>query len=305
MPDLGWLLSRLASVRSILDILVVTLVFYWLLWVAQGTRATQLIRGIIILLAIVYFLGTSLELTTLNWLLSRTWPALIVGIPIIFQPELRRALEQLGHTGAWLRPHFNAGIEVDQERMVDEIVRAAAQLARNRYGALIVIERETGLQDYAERGVQLDARLTRQLLINIFYPNSPLHDAAVVVRGDRIVAASVVLPLTDNISTTGQLGTRHRAGIGVTEQSDALAVVVSEETGLIAVAHNGRLIRNLDQDRLRRVLRSLLRLDRPSRERSGRITAINGRFALPKRAVLFARERQNRAQRDAEPTKSG
>jgi len=303
MPDIGWLLSRLGTVRSLLDVVVVTVVFYWLLWVAQGTRATQLIRGIIILLALVYFLGTSLRLTTLNWLLSHTWPALIVGIPVIFQPELRRALEQLGHTGAWLRPHFAPTTEADQERMVDEIVRAAAQLARNRYGALVVIERDTGLQDYTERGVQIDARLSRQLLINIFYPNSPLHDAAVIVRADRIVAASVVLPLTDNISATGQLGTRHRAAIGVTEESDALAVVVSEETGQIAVAHNGRLIRNLDQDRLRRVLRSLLRLDRPTRERGWRLPSVSGRLLLPQRPRLLDRGAAA-PRRDAEPTKS-
>lgn len=255
MPDLGWLLSRLGDLRSILDILVVSVVIYWLLWVAQGTRATQLIRGVIILLALMYFLATSLDLLTLNWLLSKTWPALVVAIPVIFQPEIRRALEQLGHTGTWLRTPFPTGTEEDMERMVDEIVRASAQLSRQRFGALVVVERETGLQDYADKGVPLDATLTRQLLINIFFPNSPLHDAAVIVRGDRVVAASVVLPLTDNVSAMGQLGTRHRAGIGITEESDALAVVVSEETGQIAVAHNGRLIRNLDQDRLRRVLR--------------------------------------------------
>ena len=307
MPDIGWLLSRLGDLRSIVDVLVVTVVIYWVLWVAQGTRATQLIRGIIILLALVYFLGTSLQLTTLNWLLRQAWPALIVGIPIIFQPELRRALEQLGHTGAWL-PHFATGEDEVQERMVDELVRAAAQLARHRYGALVVIERETGLQEYAERGVPIDAYLTRQLLINIFYPNSPLHDAAVLIRGDRVVAASVVLPLTDNISATGQLGTRHRAAIGISEESDALAVVVSEETGQIAVAHNGRLIRNLDQDRLRRVLRSLLRLDRPTRERGGLITSVNGRLHLPQiqgRGVAATNGRSSGARsRDAEPTKT-
>jgi uncharacterized protein (TIGR00159 family) len=177
-------------------------------------------------------------------------------------------------------------------------------LARHRYGALIVVERDTGLQDYAERGVPIDAYLTRQLLINIFYPNSPLHDAAVVVRADRIVAASVVLPLTDNISATGQLGTRHRAAIGVTEASDALAVVVSEETGQIAVAHNGRLIRNLDQDRLRRVLRSLLRLDRPAREPRGRPTS-NGRFSLPGRGLPPSLRRSVTAtRRDGESTKT-
>ncbi len=304
MPDIGLLLSRLGNVRSLLDVIFVTIIIYWLLWVAQGTRATQLIRGIVILLALVYFLGTSLDLTTLNWLLRQTWPALIVGIPVIFQPELRRALEQLGHTGTWM-PHFATSEDAPQERMVDELIRAAAQLARHRYGALIVIERETGLQEHVERGVPIDAFLTRQLLINIFYPNSPLHDAAVVIRGDRIVAASVVLPLTDNISATGQLGTRHRAAIGITEESDALAVVVSEETGQIAVAHNGRLIRNLDQERLRRVLRSLLRLDRPTRERGGLMTTVNERLHLPGRGIATTNGRTPVSQkRDAEPTKT-
>jgi diadenylate cyclase len=144
---------------------------------------------------------------------------------------------------------------------IDEVVRAAAQLSRLRFGALMVIERETGLTDYATKGVSLDAEISRQLLINIFFPNSPLHDAAVIIRGARIVSASVVLPLTDNISASSQLGTRHRAGIGITEESDALAVIVSEETGQMSVAHSGRLIRNLDPDRLRRVLSTLLRVE--------------------------------------------
>jgi diadenylate cyclase len=263
MSEFRWLLSQFGDFRVIIDILVVTTIIYWLLWVAQGTRATQLIRGAIIFFAVAYFLARSLDLATLNWILSRTWPALVVAIPVIFQQELRRALEQLGHTGSWLRTPFPTGVEEESELAIDEIVRAAAQLARLRFGALMVIERETGLQDYADRGVGLDAVLSRQLLVTIFFPNSPLHDAAALIRGDRIVAASVVLPLTDNISPTGQLGTRHRAAIGVTEDSDALAVVVSEETGQISVAHNGRLIRNLDQDRLRRVLRTLLKVDRP------------------------------------------
>lgn len=261
MTNLGWLLSRLADYRVVLDILVVTIIIYWLLWVAQGTRALQLIRGIVTLFAFLYILGWALDLTTLNWILYRIWPGLVIAIPVIFQPELRRAFEQLGHT-SWLRNPFPSNQDTEADAAVDEIVRAAAQLSRLRYGALMVIERETGLQDYAAKGVQLDAQLSRQLLINIFFPNSPLHDAAVIIRGSRIVAASVVLPLTDNISASSQLGTRHRAAIGITEESDALAVVVSEETGQMAVAHTGRLIRNLDQDRLRRVLRTLLKIDR-------------------------------------------
>jgi diadenylate cyclase len=284
MPEVTWLLSQLTNLRSIIDILVVTVIIYWVLWVAQGTRATVVLRGAVILLVLAYVLASSLSLTTLNWMLASMWPALFIAIPVIFQPEIRRALEQLGHTGSWLRT-IPANDVAITERMIDEVVRASAQLARLRFGALIVIERETGLQDYADRGVPIDAYLTRQLLINIFYPNSPLHDAAVLVRGDRVVAASVVLPLTDNVSAQGQLGTRHRAAIGVTEDSDALAVVVSEETGQISVAHNGRLIRNLDQDRLRRVLRSLLRIDKPETPGS----SANGRVRLSQRAANVAR----------------
>lgn len=285
MPELRWLLGELWSLRSLFDVAVVTLLIFWLLGVAQGTRATSLIRGAIIFLAMVYILATVFDLQTLNWILARTWPALLVAIPVIFQPELRRALEQLGHTGSRLRESFPANVDANTELAIDEIVRAAGQLARQRYGALIIIERETGLQDYAESGVPIDAKLTRQLLINIFYPNSPLHDGAVLTRGDRIVAASVVLPLTDNISASSQLGTRHRAAIGVTEDSDALAVVVSEETGQIAIAHSGRLIRNLDQDRLRRVLRTLMRLDRDDQVKG----TSTGRFHLPSTERVRAR----------------
>lgn len=264
MTNLGWLVERLLDVRVVLDIFVVAIFIYWLLWVAQGTRALSLIRGIATLFLLLYLLGWALNLTTLKWILTNIWPALIVAIPVIFQPELRRAFEQLGHAGSWLRSPFPGQDEQAHEAMIDEVVRAAQQLSRLRYGALVVIERETGLQDFVSKGVQLNADISRQLLINIFFPNSPLHDAAVIIAGDKILAASVVLPLTDNISASSQLGTRHRAAIGVTEESDALAVVVSEETGQMSVAHSGRLIRNLDQDRLRRVLRTLMRIDRPT-----------------------------------------
>jgi uncharacterized protein (TIGR00159 family) len=301
MPEIRWLLSELWSLRSLLDVAVVSLLIFWLLGVAQGTRATSLIRGAIIFLALVYILATVFDLETLNWILAHTWPALLVAIPVIFQPELRRALEQLGHTGARLRETFPANVDADTELAIDEIVRAAGQLARQRYGALMIIERESGLQDYAESGVPIDAKLTRQLLINIFYPNSPLHDGAVLTRGDRIVAASVVLPLTDNISASSQLGTRHRAAIGVTEDSDALAVVVSEETGQIAVAHSGRLIRGLDQDRLRRVLRTLMRLDREETDQN----ATSGRFHLPTTERMRARRATISGSRAKESAHSG
>ncbi len=265
MPELPWIFTRL-DLRAVIDIVSVASIFFWLLWVAQGTRATQLIRGLAILIIAVVGAANIFNLAALNWLLTRTLPALIVAVPVVFQPELRRALEQLGHTSSWLRPPFTSQNDSQLEKSVDEITRATAQLARRRYGALIVVERETGLQDYADRGVPLDANLTRHLLINIFYPNSPLHDGAVIVRNDRILSAGCVLPLSDNV-TGGQLGTRHRAGIGISEESDAVAVIVSEETGRISVAHNGRLVRDLDQERLRRILRMLLRLDRGDRGR--------------------------------------
>jgi uncharacterized protein (TIGR00159 family) len=292
MSNLGWLFERIWDVRAILDILVVTFIIYWLLWVAQGTRALTLIRGIVTLFAFLFLLGWLLQLDSLNWILRNVWPALLIAIPVIFQPELRRAFEQLGHTGSWLKNPFPNQEETANDHAVDEIVRAASQLSRLRYGALVVIERETGLQDYVGKGVSLDAEISRQLLINIFFPNTPLHDAAVIIQGDRILAASVVLPLTDNISASSQLGTRHRAAIGVTEESDALAVVVSEETGQMSVAHSGRLIRNLDQDRLRRVLRTLLKIQTPESPES----STSGRFTFA--SIFNSNGSSTRGQRD-------
>ena len=300
MSEFGWLLSRLGEPRSLLDILVVSVIIYWLLWVAQGTRATQLIRGAAIFLVAAVAIAGVFDLATLGWILDRSWPAFLVALPVVFQPELRRALEQLGHTGSWLRTSLPAA--ADQPILansIDEVVRAAAQLSRLRYGALMVIERDTGLQDYASRGVGLDAAVSRQLLVTIFFPNSPLHDAAVLIRNDRIVAASVVLPLTDNISAMSQLGTRHRAGIGVTEDSDALAVIVSEETGHVSVAHHGRLIRNLDQERLRRVLRSLARIDRPQRPSDTTATSTLSRDRL--QAILTRLARTSRQAKAGSP----
>ncbi|HYP60581.1 MAG TPA: diadenylate cyclase CdaA [Thermomicrobiales bacterium] len=301
MSELTWLLSRLGEPRSIIDIAVVTGLLFWLLWVLQGTRATQLLRGAAIFLIGAVVLSRVLDLRALGWLIDNMWPVVIVAVPIIFQPELRRALEQLGHTGSWLRTSLPAGSDTSTlAGTIDEVVRAAAQLSRLRYGALMVLERETGLQDYADRGVALDALVSRQLLVTIFFPNSPLHDAAVLMRGDRIVAGSVVLPLTDNISPMSNLGTRHRAGIGVTEDSDALAIIVSEETGQISVAHHGRLIRNLDQDRLRRVLRTLARIERVDRD----VEATGLRRAIADRIAPIAERRAKHKRSETRPSAS-
>lgn len=263
MPEIGWILWKLDA-RAAIDIAVVAAVIYGLLGVARGTRSAQIIRGLVIVTVVMWVASRALNLTAVGFLLSRLLPVIVLAIPIIFQPELRRLLEQIGHTG-WLRTPFPTSSQEDILKTIDEIARACSSLSRSTYGALIVIERETGLQDYADRGVALDAQVTSNLLVSLFFPNSPLHDGAVIIRDSRVVAATVVLPLTENIRDSARLGTRHRAAIGITEESDALAVVVSEETGRISVAHHGRLVENLDQERLRRALRTLMRLDQGER----------------------------------------
>ena len=262
MPDLFWLATRLDGAAA-LDILVVAGIFFWLLTIAQGTRAVSLIRGALILIALLVVISTILPLPALRFLLRSSLPALLLAIPIIFQPELRRALEQLGHTNLRLNlpfvstDHPHPGITA-----VDEIVNAASALGRQRIGALIVIERETGLDDYVDKGVVLEALLTRQLLINIFFKNSPLHDGAVIVRGDRIVAARCIMPLSEE-ELPGQFGTRHRAALGISEESDAVAVIVSEQSGGISITHDGKIDRDLSTERLRQDLVDLVVYEEP------------------------------------------
>jgi diadenylate cyclase len=262
VPQIQYVLSQITW-STVLDIAVVTVICYWLLTVVQGTRAVQLVRGIIILWLASALLSSIFQLTTLTWLLRNSGVALLVAIPIIFQPELRRALEQLGRTGTWLNRSGATGRKLT-EVMIEEVSAAAALLARQKHGALMVLERQTGLQDYADKAVPIDAEVTRQLLANIFYPNSPMHDGAVIIRNGRIVAAGAVLPLSDNITGPQNYGTRHRAAIGISEYSDAIAVVVSEERGTISVAANGRLVSNLTPDRLRKLLLDLYRIKNPA-----------------------------------------
>src|SRR4051812_39193177 len=219
MPQINWVISRItANPGNLLDLAAVTLIFYWLLSVFRGTRATMLVRGVVILWLATALLGTVFNLNTLTWLIRNSGLALLVGIPIVFQPELRRALEQLGRTGAYLSPRRRR--TGDLVETVDAIVAACAQLARQHTGALIVLERQTGLQEYADRGVPLDAEVTSQLIVSIFYPNAPLHDGAIIVRSTRVVAASAVLPLSDQVLGTQHYGTRHRAALGISEHSD-------------------------------------------------------------------------------------
>jgi diadenylate cyclase len=244
---------------TIVDIAAVTLIVYGLLMLIQGTRADQILIGIAVLIGL-YVLVKFLNLEVLGWLLNLALPALLVAIPIIFQPELRRLLEQLGRTSTNIRPLTVLGTNQSHSatRTIDQICEATVRLSERRYGGLIAIERETGLNDIIARGEQLDAQVNASLLLNIFFTNAPLHDGAVIIRGDRIVAAHCLFPLSDEVSESEQFGTRHRAALGISEVSDAIALVISEESGTISVAIGGQITRNLDEAHLRVVLTSAL-----------------------------------------------
>jgi len=253
MPDLLWYLQWLDWI-DVLDILLVAFIFFWLLYLVRGTRAVPLLRGVILLIIVVALLGGVIRLRAFGWLTQRALPALLVAIPVVFQPELRRALERLGRAGRLFgRP---AGSHAALEQTLAAIAQACRILSRQRHGALIVLERETGLQEFADNGVFLNAAITSDLLVTIFDPHTTLHDGAAIVRQGRVLAAACVLPLSTAFLADRQLGLRHRAGLGVTEESDAIAIVVSEERGSISVAHNGRIIRNLEAGRLEAMLRA-------------------------------------------------
>ena len=250
---LSGLFSSISSgfgVSTVLDILIVAVVLYWLLTLISGTSAATLVRGILILLTIGFLLSNVFNLTMTGFLLRTALPAMLIAVPILFQPELRRALEQLGRAGS-LIPRTT--VISTNTRVAEIVARAARQFAERRFGALMIIERATPLGEYAASGVSVDAMMSVELLMNIFWPNSPLHDGAVIIHGDRVVAAGVVLPLAQS-PTVEHVGTRHRAAIGITEISDAIAIVVSEETGTISIANAGRMVRNLGEARLQKVL---------------------------------------------------
>lgn len=245
---------------SVVDLLIVTLIAFLLLRLIRGTQAVVLLRGMIFLIFLVTLLTTLLDLPAFSWLLKTALPALLIAIPVIFAPEIRRALERLGTAGSMT---FVTSSPDRIERMIDTICTTAQRLADQKYGALIVIERDARLDEYTETGVRLDAHLTPQLLLQIFFINTPLHDGAAIIRGDRIIAAACVMPLSSSgtlsSSRERHIGLRHRAALGISEVSDSVAVVVSEETGGISVTHNGRMIRRLDQSRLRNILNAFFR----------------------------------------------
>ncbi|HET9782082.1 MAG TPA: diadenylate cyclase CdaA [Candidatus Dormibacteraeota bacterium] len=235
---------------EILDVAVVAFALYQVLRLLRGTQGTQIVVGLI-LLAVVGVVSTSLNLVLLSWVFKNATPYIIIAILLIFQPELRRAMDQLGRIGHVGRPlsRFNAR---EYNQAISEAIRAAERLSIKRTGALIAFEREVGLEDYAATGVRINGQISAEMLQSIFYPNSPLHDGAVIVRGDRIVAAGCLLPLPEDSSVRERLGTRHRAALGLSMASDALVLVISEETGNISVIEEGNISRNLDADSLRR-----------------------------------------------------
>jgi diadenylate cyclase len=267
------------SWTSVVDILLVAIVIYWVFILIRGTRAVRIVIGLSILY-LVYLGAQALNLRLLSTLLQTGAVVGLFAIVVVFQPELRRALEQIGRFGSFNR-FFVSSDNSEAERVAREISRAARLLAGSRHGALIVLERETGLADLAaESGVLLHADLRAELLATLFYHGTALHDGAVIVSGDRILAAGVLLPLSQNVLDSERYGTRHRAAIGISEQSDAIVVVVSEETGSISLVMRGRIERNLTEEQLRRRLFNLIRPQAPRRQAPLLRRSLEGRWGV-------------------------
>jgi len=240
----------LITPRNMIDIAIVAYFFYKAMMMIRETRAVQLLKGLMVLL-IIAFISNLFQLQTVSFILKQIQTVLIVAIPVVFQPELRRVLERLGQGRFFGHNQINPE---DFQKMLEEIIRAVKILSKNQHGALIIMERETGLNDYIESGVRLDAEVSSELLENIFYPKAALHDGATIIRGNRIVAAGCFLPLSENPNISKSLGTRHRAGLGLSEQSDAFIIIISEETGVISVVEEGRMTRYINDVTLREML---------------------------------------------------
>ncbi|MBR2220086.1 MAG: diadenylate cyclase CdaA [Phascolarctobacterium sp.] len=244
------------GILDIVDIAVVAYFLYTLYQILKNTRAATLVKGLLILLIIM--MGSRwMNLHVITWLMEKSMTVILVALPVVFQPELRRALEQIGR-GKWFHKGGSELDETEFETMLSNVTNATVAMSRRKLGALMVFERNTGLEERIETGTAVDGLLSEALLLNIFEKDTPLHDGAVIIRGKRIVAASCLLPLTENRNLSQDLGTRHRAGIGVSEQSDAVVLIVSEETGTISIARNGELIRYLHADDVREILRDAL-----------------------------------------------
>ena len=251
MPTVRW--------PDILEIFIIAFLVYHILVWARSTRLWSLLKGVIVILAFILFCAL-FNMTTILWIVGRVFSIAVIAMVVILQPELRKALEELGRKNFFAN-FLSLGDDKTQGRFSDktlnEITRACVEMAKVRTGALIVIEQNHPLAEYERTGIDVDAIVTSQLLINIFEHNTPLHDGAVIIRGDRVVSATCYLPLSDNLGIGKELGTRHRAGIGVSEVTDSMTIIVSEETGKISVAYGGELERAIDSDRLRERLREI------------------------------------------------
>jgi diadenylate cyclase len=231
--------------QDIIDILLVAVILYWLLLLIKGTKAAQILIGLVVLFFAFLFSGY-IGLYTMDWLIQSFWAQIVLVLVILFQPEIRRALAQMGE--ARFLPSFASAEEL---KSLEEIVRGTIALSSRKIGGLIVIERETSLRDFIEIGTPLDAKVSHELLLSIFHPTSPIHDGAVIIRGNRVVAAGCFLPLSLSAELSKAVGTRHRAGIGLSEETDAVVIITSEETGSIATAVGGTLEKNVDMGSLR------------------------------------------------------
>jgi diadenylate cyclase len=242
---------------GVIDILLVTLIFFGVLYLVRDTQAMMLLRGIILILVLVALLTSLANLPAFSWLVRTALPAMVFAIPVIFAPEIRRALERIGRAGTFFRAS-NKNASEEMQQTIQAVVAAAARLSARQHGALIILERFDRLDEYIRSGVRLQSDVTPEMLMQTFYPNTPLHDGAAIIAGRKIVAAACVLPLSASgilaRSPERQMGLRHRAALGISEVTDAIAVVVSEQTGAISIAHAGRIIRRLDVERLENIL---------------------------------------------------
>lgn len=254
MWELTWFIARI-ELPDVLDILMVAFFLFWIFYAIRGTRAVPLVRGITALVILMAILTRFVQLPVFSWLSDKLLPSFLVIIPVLFQPELRRALEQLGRDPLFFVSSSNSD---KLTTVIENVAKAVGQMADNDVGALIVFERQSGLQDYIDTGVHIDADVSSELLLSIFDHNVILHDGAVIIRQGRLTAAACVMPLTAAFLADRELGLRHRAAIGITEEGDAIAVVVSEERGAISITHNGRIIRDIDVKRLESILRAFL-----------------------------------------------
>ena len=243
--------SILKFLANTVDILLVWFVIYKLITIVRGTKAVQLVKGIFVIL-LVKIISDTFHLQTLGWMMEQVLIWGFLAIAIIFQPELRRALEQLGRGRLFSRSGNQEG--EDQEKMVESIIKAVDYMAKRRIGALISVERETGMGDYIETGIPLESKISSELLINIFIPNTPLHDGAVILQKNTVAAAACYLPLSESPFISKELGTRHRAALGISEVTDSLTVIVSEETGSVSLTKNGELHRDLKSEAFKELL---------------------------------------------------